>query len=170
MPDGYRFALENMQSIVPNGAFVELTPFPPGAPYRFPAGDQRYTANVMAAIEAVMASPTNYTVLAPAPVIDTVTLSTPDITVATVIITGFGFYPDTVGRLYFEDDGGGQDSNGYYSVCTNVDGQNMTAVYGGPGDAGLGPGAVLIYYQDSHNAKSNMIAGTNPSGTLVTIP
>ena len=92
-----------------------------------------------------------------------------DITTATLTINGSGFVAGTVGKIYFEDADGGQDSNGYYHICTFVSETQMTTVYGGTGDGYL-ESAVIIYYQDSNGVKSNNIAATNPSGTLITIP
>jgi hypothetical protein len=172
LPDGYTFALEAMRTIVADGAAVVLTPADGTPAVRWDATDARYAALVMTALQGIMTSPSGFQTVTPAPIIDSVVLSQEDITLATVTITGCGFYARTVGKLYFEDTSGGQDSNGYYDVCAYVNGQSLTGTYGGAGDGNLsqgGPG-VLIYYQDTLGTKSNVINGTNVSGTQVTIP
>lgn len=90
-----------------------------------------------------------------------------DITTATLTVKGTGFDAATIGKLYFEDNTGGQDSNGYFAICTFVDSSTLTAAYGGPGDA-TAPN--FIYYQDSNGQTSNNIGCTVVSGTQITIP
>ena len=84
-------------------------------------------------------------------------------------ITGAGFDPATIGKLRFEDTAGGQDSNGYYAVCTYISPTLISASLDGlySSDTSLGPGQVLIYYEDSNNVKSNSLIGINASGTLI---
>ncbi len=109
-------------------------------------------------------NPTNY-------VITDISPTSFDITTDVVTITGSGFYFPLLGNFHLEDSpGGGTDSNGYYMVCTYVSPTQLTCVFGGTGDGVLGPGAVLLYYEDSVGVQSNVIDGTNPSGTLITIP
>jgi hypothetical protein len=171
MPDGYTFALENIKSAQVLADGVLLTDFS-NQTYLWPAGGSFLAGSYVAAIQAVMAVPAAFTVLQPLiPYISSVVLDNPDITLcANVVIRGAGFAAGTVGKLHFEDAPGGRDSNGYYMTCTYISPTMLTATYGGPGDADLGPGPVSIYYQDSTNAQSNIIAATNTTGTVVTIP
>jgi hypothetical protein len=109
--------------------------------------------------------------VAPTLIITNISPTNFDPTTDTLTVTGVGFYPNTIGKLRIEDaPGGGLDSNGYYMLCTYVSYNQLTAVPGGPGDGILGPGPVFIYYEDSLGDQSNVINGTNPSGTLITIP
>lgn len=108
-------------------------------------------------------NPTTYT-------ISSITPAAFDLTTDLVTITGIGFLPPFVGLLHIEDAVGGPDSNGYYMNCSYVSSTQLTATYGGPGDGTLGPGAVLLYYEDTLSIQSNVINGSNPSGTLITIP
>lgn len=170
MPDGYRFSLDNQKSVHVEGSNVVLTA-PDGSRYLWPAGHPLYAASVVTAITAVMAvGAAGNTQIIAAPVITNVVMDNPDITLANLIVTGFGFVAATVGKIYWDDAGGGRDADGYFSNCTFVSGTKMTAVYGGPGNALLGPGGVLIYYQDSGGGISNIINGTNAAGTVVSIP
>ena len=95
-----------------------------------------------------------------------------DILTNVISIYGIGFDPTTLGLLYLDDAGGGQDRNGYNMKCASVSPTQMTAVFNTAGDGALGPGGVLIYYIPTGGGGiiSNVINATNPSGTLITIP
>jgi hypothetical protein len=108
-------------------------------------------------------NPTTYTLLS-------ITPAAFDLATDLVTITGLGFLSPFVGLLHIEDAVGGPDSNGYYMTCTYVSPTQLTASYGGPGDGILGAGPVILYYEDTLSLQSNVINGTNPSGTLITIP
>jgi hypothetical protein len=107
-------------------------------------------------------NPTTYTILS-------ITPASFDMTTDLVTITGLGFLAPFIGQLHIEDLIGGPDSNGYYMNCSYVSPTQLTASYGGPGDGVISP-AVILYYQDTLGLQSNLINGTNPSGTLITIP
>lgn len=170
MPDGYRVSLDQQKSVKVEGDCVALTA-PDGSKYLWPAGHAAYAANVVTAIDAVMATgAAGNTPITPLPVITNISMSNPDITLANLVITGFGFSVASAGAIHWEDVGGGQDSNGHFSTCTIVNDRQMTAVYGGAGDGILPAGAVDIYYQDGLSHLSNIIAGTCTGGTVVTIP
>jgi len=94
-----------------------------------------------------------------------------DLTKDVVTITGSGFLPGIIGKLYIEDITGGTDSNGYNMICTYVMPGVMTASFGSLGDTFNTPGAELIYYQDSLGFQSNVINGTLlAGGYIITIP
>ena len=93
-----------------------------------------------------------------------------DILVDTVTFNLTGLVIPLIGRLYVEDLQGGQDSNGYYMTCSYVSPTTLRAAFTSVGDSDLGPGPVLIYYQDSLGSKSNVISATNTVDTTITIP
>jgi hypothetical protein len=93
-----------------------------------------------------------------------------DLTTTTLTINGSGFTPNAIGVIYLEDwPGGGMDDNGFFYNCTYVSPTEMMAVYGGPGD-GVLSGTMAFYYVDAQGNRSNIIKGSNPSGTIITIP
>lgn len=85
-----------------------------------------------------------------------------DFTITTLTIKGSSFVSASVGKLHIEDQGGGPDSNGYYMNCTFVDENTLTAVYGGPGDAGVGS-TMMLYYEDTLGNRSNALFADNPA-------
>lgn len=93
-----------------------------------------------------------------------------DITSDTLTIRGTGFTGAANTKLWIEDwPGSGMDSNGYNMLCTYVNSTTLTALFLSVGDGILSSG-VAMYIQDSTNVQSNIIEGSNPSGTLITIP
>lgn len=102
------------------------------------------------------------------PFISAVNPSPFNVVTSVVTVRGKGFSKNTVGKLYVEDESGGQDSNGYYLNCTFVDENTLTAFYGSAGDTLLAVGNCLVYYQDSNNVLSNILYGTVDADLTVT--
>ena len=172
LPDGRRVIMDQVREYFPQSnalSFIGQAGFV--TQYKLANDDALAVSQSMASqIDTVVSANTPGPTLIYEPIQISISPSSFDIVTDTLTIDGIGFDSATVGKLYFEDASGGRDNNGYYCNCTFVSNTQMTAVYGGPGDSGLGPGAVIIYYVPTDNKISNAISATNPSGTLITIP
>lgn len=171
MPDGQRWNFDQIQNYVISSNTIVAATNTGTLTYTDNANNATNLAYVMQQIGSRLGtgdSRSDPLVVGPL-VITGITPLSFDITSSTITIRGSGFTAATVGRLGFEDPDGGQDNNGYYMTCTFVSETEMTAVFGSAGDGILAP-KMLIYYRDSTGTTSNNIIGSNPSGTLITIP
>jgi len=168
LPDGRRIPLDGCTYQAVGNALVITQPN--GATLSYPCNTAS-AASLVSAIDAGLAAATgvNSNTQLYDYFISSISPTSFDITTATLTINGSGFVAGTIGKICFEDAPGGEDSNSYYHTCTFVSATQLTTAYGGSGDGILDP-SMIIYYQDSGGAKSNSIAASNPSGTLITIP
>jgi len=173
LPDGYTFALENTNQVGFDGNQLLIT-FANDVPKTFAAntiiGGQVYTKALYAQIRALMATPVALTNLCDkvATILTGVSLSQPDITLATGFVTGYGFSPDMTYVLHYENLAT-PDNNGYFSNCTYVSPTQLSFVYGGPGDGILAGDPIIVYIADQNNLQSNQLQAINPTGTELVI-
>ncbi len=174
MPDGRRVFLSNSNDYIAQNNGVAFTKQDGSQTfYLLQGGGGILAAQFMVLqLDAIVAADNHTPTVVNEPfyTVSSITPTSFDITTATLTIRGTGFVSGTLGTLRFEDAVGDPDSNGYYHTLTYVSPTTLTSTYGGPGDGDLGPGAVIIYYEDSNGFQSNLVAATNPSGTLITIP
>jgi hypothetical protein len=176
------------QAVFPNGDVVQLGPGMvfnitstslvtittiggSGTPYTYQAttfeNAQAMIANLTTIKETDRELPSNVTGLTPQ--IGTVTPSQFNWTTDTVTIKGNRFSAATAGKLYINDIYGGQDDLGWYMICTFVDENTMTAVFGGMGDNNAGYTKNIIYYRDTNNLASNNLSATSDASNNVTV-
>lgn len=174
LPSGIRINLANTAHHVQSSAAVVFTLLS-GSTYTETVPTVGAAAYLISQIDEILATPSPgvnvpalgpYTITAISPnPFDVASTGTPVIT-----ITGTGFTAANIGLIYFDDASGGQDFNGYAWTCTFVSDTEMTAVWNTDGDAVVGPGQVIITYQDTLGQLSNILMGTNASGTVVSVP
>ena len=174
LPDGSRLDLGNIVQYSLSGDTVSLVTV--GGTTITVSGQTGMGSFLMEQFDAVMSgTSTNTTILASNIVIISITpnpMSIANPGSGTLTILGSGFNPATVGFLHFEDTTGGLDGNGYAWICTYVSPTQLTAVFSTSGDGTISVSdkVALVYYQDSNGVQSNVLRGTNPSGTTVSIP
>jgi len=173
LPDGVRLQLANIVSYSLATETITFNMVGGGTvTYVDPNGLAVRAQTVLAAIDSALAGELAAGVISipVSPlVITSITPTSFDIATDTLTIIGSGFDQATLGKLHIEDVAGGFDFNGYYMNLTFVSSTQLTAVFGSAGD-GVLSGGVYIMYKDTNGLISNVINGTNTSGSNITIP
>lgn len=173
-PDGSNFFCDAISSIQVSASTVSIGIQNNIASYSYAAADpsaaKSIAAQILASKNGIGPVTKTLDVSIVPYIITQIIPSSFDVTTTPLTIIGTGFDPDFAGQLRVEDVTGGTDSNGYYDTVTVAAPLRMTSVFTSPGDGILGPGPVLIYYQDTNGKQSNVINGTNPNDTIITIP
>ncbi len=169
LPDGQRLPLDQLhyQAGSPGIQFVHAS----GASYSYSEGDAANVAYVLAQLDLAVKAGVDILTPLRGTVIGFGALpATFDVAVTEFVFRGWGFFGRGPWKLHIEDTSGGTDDNGYFMNAAIVDDNQLVISPGGPGDGGIGPGSVLLYFKDGAGNVWNQVNGTNTSGTTVTIP
>lgn len=174
MPDGKLAVAEHITGASVSGSTVTVTrKNDAGSPYTFTADNPENAANIAEQVNQIaLGQSAKSSVIDPALVTAIITSIEPaafNLFTDTILIHGFQFNKNTIGRLYLEDAGGGEDSNGTYLDIEFLNPNLLQAKFGGIGD-GVTTASTLIYYLASDGKQSNVINGTSDGIGNVTIP